>query len=90
MKLTSIPRQVHILQRIIQAITITVKALRKFRQLHKWVGREKPPNYKVVEPTYHIDNLKLGLVFVAGEAAAGEVMDELCENLSHCNFHQDL
>ena len=58
-----------VLQRVVQAIAISVEALAIVGLLHVVVGREEAAEQRVVEAAVHINQAIFGQHFVAGVAA---------------------
>ena len=62
------PVQVHISQRIVQAVGVAVEALRALGLLHLGVGAEETAQSGVVEPRVHVHQPEPWQVLVTGEA----------------------
>lgn len=58
---------IHVGKRIIHAVGISVKSLRKIRNLHIWVGREETSEYGVVKPGVHVDKSEYVQIFMTAE-----------------------
>ena len=63
------PVQVHIAQRVVQAVGVTVEPLGAVGLLHLGVGAEETPQGGVVEPGVHVHQPAPRQVLVTGEAA---------------------
>jgi hypothetical protein len=59
-------------QRVVPAIGISVKILRKTAVGYIFVGTEETRNDGVVEAAVHVDNLEVRIVLVAGKTAGGK------------------
>ena len=64
----TLPARVHLPQRVIQTVRVPIVALREIRGLHEIVGGEEAGDHGVVQAAVHVDDLQVGVVFVAGEA----------------------
>ena len=57
------------MQRVVQTVRVPVVALRELGCLHEIVGGEEAGDHGVVQAAVHVDDLQVGVVLVAGEAA---------------------
>ena len=65
----TLPARVRILQRVIQTVRVPIVALREIRGLYEIVGGEEAGNHGIVQAPVHVDDIEVGVVLVAGEAA---------------------
>ena len=66
--ITPVTRRIGVFQRIVEAIRITVIALRKAGGLYFVIGAQHLGKLRVIHPSVHVDEAKVIQMFVAGVA----------------------
>ena len=59
---------IDVIERRIEGVRIPVESLTPVRSLHERIGSQEPPDRRVINASSHIDQAKLRIVLVTGEA----------------------